>query len=313
MTLTRRTAMAGLLLLPAAARAQDARPLRIGDQRGGIQPLMQAAGLLRGLPFDLQWSRFASAPTLLEALNAGAIDAGSIGDAPFAAAVEAGVDMKAVSATRADAAVTAVVVPAGSTIREVADLKGRRIATLRGQTGHFLVLAALERARLSPSDVHFVFLGPADAKVAMASGVVDAWATWGPYISMAKLVDGAREIVNGRGLMTGQSYTVASTSAIVERRRQLSEFLKRARQAREWGLANPNEQARIWSEQTGFPPEVGVDVVRTAQTRTVPIDNDVVAAQQQVADFFHANGVLERLQQVERHVDRSFNDAIFAA
>lgn len=73
----------------------------------------------------------AGAPTLLEALNAGAIDAGSINDAPLAAAVEASIDMKAASATRADAAVTAVVVLAGSTIRDVADLKGRRIATLR--------------------------------------------------------------------------------------------------------------------------------------------------------------------------------------
>ena len=160
MILTRRMAIAGLLLLPAAARAQDARPLRIVDQRGGIEPLMQAAGVLRGLSYDLQWSRFASAPTLLEALNAGAIDAGSIGDAPFAAAVEAGVDLKAVSATRADAAVTAVVVPEASPIRGVADLRGRRIATLRGQTGHYLVLAALERERLPADAVRFVFLGP---------------------------------------------------------------------------------------------------------------------------------------------------------
>lgn len=52
MTLTRRTAMAGLLLLPATW-AQDTRPLRIGDQRGAIQPLMQAAGMLRGLSFEL--------------------------------------------------------------------------------------------------------------------------------------------------------------------------------------------------------------------------------------------------------------------
>ena len=179
MDLTRRAAVAGLLLLPAVARAQDAGVLRAGDQRGGIEPLMQAAGLLSGLPYDLQWSRFASAPTLLEALDAGAIDAGSIGDAPFVAVVEAGVGMRAVSATQADPAVTAVVVPAGSPIHDVADLKGRRIATLRGQTGHYLVLAALERARLSPGDVRLVFLGPADAKVALASGVVDAWAPGG--------------------------------------------------------------------------------------------------------------------------------------
>lgn len=39
---------------------------------------------------------------------------------------------------------------------------------------------------------------------------------------------------------------------------------------------------------------MGVDVVQTARTRTVPIDDEVVAVQQRVADFLHTNRVLER-------------------
>ncbi|HWK45224.1 MAG TPA: ABC transporter substrate-binding protein [Stellaceae bacterium] len=314
LSLTRRTILMGAAALATTRVAHAAGiTLRVGDQRGGIQPLMAAAGVLRDAPYTVAWSQFAGAPMLLEALNAEAIDTGGVGDAPFASAVASGIPMKAVSATRADGAVTALVVPGASPVRSVSDLKGRTIATLRGQTGHFLVLAALRRDGLSPGDVRFAFIAPSEAKAAMASGAVDAWATWGPYISLAKVEDGAREIVNGHELMSGQSYMLASDQAISGKRAALADFLHRLRLAREWGLAKPEEQAKVWAESTGFSLSVARDVVNTAQTRTVAIDDTVVAAQQRVADFFQGVGVLPRPQHVADSFDRSFNDAVFAA
>ena len=38
-----------------------AATLRAGDQKGGAQSLMQAAGVLDGLPYLLEWRQFASA------------------------------------------------------------------------------------------------------------------------------------------------------------------------------------------------------------------------------------------------------------
>ena len=312
-TLPRRTLLGAALTAPLlAGRARAATVLNMGDQRGGIQPLMAAAGVLDGAPYTVAWSQFAGAPMLMEALNAGAIDAGSVGDAPFVSGVAATIPIKAVSVTRADGAVTALVVPHDSAIRTVADLKGKRIATLRGQTGHFLVLAALDHAGLQPGDVHFVFIDPSGAKAAMASGAVDGWATWGPYISLAKINDGAREVVNGRDLMSGQSYMLATNGAIASKRAQLADFLHRLRLAREWGTANPDAQAKVWAEQTGFPFPVGQDVVRTADTHTVKIDAAVIAAQQRVADFFYAARVIPAAQTVAAYFDESFNQAVFA-
>ncbi len=313
MPLGRRILLAAAAV-PLARTARAAQPvLRIGDQKGGAQPLMEAAGVLDALPYRLEWSQFPGAPMLMEALNAGAIDAGGVGDAPFVSGIASTIPMRAVSATRSDGAVTALVVPGNSPIRAVPDLKGRTVATLKGQTGHFLVLAALRRAGLQADDVRLVFLAPSEAKSAMTAGSVDAWATWGPYIALARVQDGAREVVNGRGLMSGQSYTVASTEAITAKRAALGDFLRRLRVARDWGLANPEEQARVWAGQTGFPIPVGRMVVDTAQTRTVAIDDEVVAAQQQVADFFRAARVIPAPQVAAAYFDRSFNAAVFAA
>lgn len=313
MPLARRTLLATAPLLLARPVRAGQPVLRIGDQKGGAQPLMEAAGVLDALPYRLEWSQFPGAPMLMEALNAGAIDAGGIGDAPFVSGIASAIPMRAVSATRSDGAVTALVVPEASPIRTAADLKGRTVATLKGQTGHFLVLAALRRAGLKADDVRFVFIAPSEAKSALAAGSVDAWATWGPYIALARMEDGAREVANGRELMSGQSYTVASTEAIAAKRLALGDFLRRLRVARDWGLANPEEQARVWARQTGFPVPVGRMVVDTAQTRTVAIDDEVVAAQQQVADFFRAARVIPDAQVAAAYFDRSFNAAVFAA
>lgn len=54
-------------------------------------------------------------------------------------------------------------------------------------------------------------------------------------------------------------------------------------------------------------------VVDTAQTRTVAIDDEVVAAQQRVADFFRVARVIPDAQVAAAYFDRSFNAAVFAA
>ncbi len=112
--------------------------------------------------------------------------------------------------------------------------------------------------------------------------------------------------------MSGQSYTVASEGAIAGKRAALGDFLRRLRVARERGLANPETQARVWAEQTGFPLPVGRMVVDTAQTRTVAITDAVIAAQQQVADFFRAAKVIPKAQTAAAYFDASFNAAAFS-
>jgi sulfonate transport system substrate-binding protein len=63
-----------------------------------------------------------------------------------------------------------------SPIRSAADLKGKRLAGTRGGWGQFLIDATLEKAQIKLDDVAFAPLNPVDAKVALVSGSVDAWA-----------------------------------------------------------------------------------------------------------------------------------------
>lgn len=80
------TALGGaimLLVLSGYAAAEERITLRIADQKGGMRSQLEAANALQNLPYEIKWAEFPAAAPLAEALNAGAVDAGIIGDAPL--------------------------------------------------------------------------------------------------------------------------------------------------------------------------------------------------------------------------------------
>ncbi|GJD96390.1 ABC transporter substrate-binding protein [Methylobacterium iners] len=296
------------LLGPVApAGARDA-VLRVGDQRGNARALMEAAGVLADLPYRLEWSEFPAAAPLLEALNAGAIDAGGVGDAPFTFAAAAGVPVKALLAFRNRQDGLAILVTQASPIRSVADLKGKRIATNRGSIGHQLVLAALEEAGLPASAVTFSFLPPADAKIALASGSVDAWSTWEPYTSTAELAGLARVLRDSNGITPGLSFAVASDGALKAKRALLADFGRRLVKAREWALADPAPYAAVWSRLIGLPEAVPLRWFSRARYRAVPIDAEVIADEQRNIDLYVRSSLIPaaRAPRAEAILDASF-------
>lgn len=277
-------AASALPCLPECAWAA-ATALRVGDQKGGAHALLTAAGLAAQNSLSLQWSLFAGAPMLIQALTAGAVDVGVIGDAPLVFAQAGGCPIKAVAGIQTDGTMTAVIVRKDSRIHTVADLKGKSVATLRSQTGHYLMLAALRKAGLKDNDVRFVFIPPTSAKMALQNGSVDAWATWGPYIAEAKINDGAREIVNGGDLMSGLSYIVATDEACAAKSEEIRAYCRLLHEGHVWMLTHQDDYASAWAKETGLSVPVAREVVKTMVASVVPLDATVLKKQQSVSDF----------------------------
>jgi len=299
----------GAVLAWMTAQAVAGVTLRVGDQKGGNQSLLSASGELAGLPYRIEWSEFPAAAPLLEALNAGAIDVGYVGNAPFFFAYASGVPARVISAVHQNSEGLAIVAPAKSPIQKVSDLKGRRIGTGRGSIGHYLVLAVLAKAGLRMEDVQLVFLGPIDARAALASGAIDAWATWDPYTSMIELSDGARRIADGTGFPANTSYLVAGLAAIHEKRAALADFSRRLNRARQWALEHPEQYADGWAKITGNSPAVAKRWFTRAQIHGVAIDDALVANQQSIVDLYARAGVIKTRFIVSDAFDRSFNEA----
>jgi len=301
-------ASAGALttLLPAVTHAQPRQVLKAGDQKGGLRALLESADALKGLAYDIQWTEFPAAAPLAEALNAGAVDSGPIGDAPAIFALAAGTRIRLIGANRSDPYGTAVLVRPDSPLKGAADLKGKRIGTNRGSIGHFVALKALASAGLKPEDADFRFLPPADAKLALTNGSVDAWSTWEPYTAMAETSGHARVLASGRGLWSGLSYLAATDAALASKRAVLADFLQRVVRAQEWSYQHVPEFSATLARIIGIPPEAARLQFERRRTRWQPIDAELVTIQQQTADFYLKAGLLRQRLDVATTFDRGF-------
>lgn len=308
-TLERRAFLLGLsstVLL--AGCASDPKVLRVGSQRGANKVWMQASGALSGTAYQVEWSEFPAAQHLLEAIGAGAVDLGVVGDAPFLFAYENGSPVVAVQATRnvQHNAGTALLVRKGSAFHTVADLRSKRIATGRGSIGHELLLRALRHAKLRPADVEIVFFAPGDAKAAFDTGAIDAWSTWNPYVGSAILHGDARVVADGRDFRAAVSFMAANRQAAAEKHAAIADFLARNMRGQEWTIANKDAFAALLAKETGLP----LDVARyTADRdfRTVPMDARMRDDLQDVLALYASAGATQGTRPIEQALDPSFD------
>ena len=304
-----RTLTACVLACLAATltQARAEADLVVGDQKGGSRALMEAAGVLTDLPYRIEWKEFAAAAPLMEAMNAGAIETGIVGDAPFTFAKAAGVHAKAIAAVRQNVAGLAILVRKTSSITTVDELKGKSIATTRGSIGHQLVLALADKHGWSRDDIHIVYLQPPDAKIAYSTGRVAAWATWEPYVAQEEVLFGARRVATAEGLTPGISYQVASDGAIARKRAQLQDFVGRLAKARAWSLTHTEAYADAWAKLIGLDVKVPRLWLSRARITLVPIDDTVVADEQKTIDLYRRHGLIAADLKASDVFDRSFN------
>ncbi|RAS08618.1 ABC transporter substrate-binding protein [Cupriavidus alkaliphilus] len=289
------------------AHAQGRPVLKAGDQKGGLRALLESANALEGLAYDIQWTEFPAAAPLAEALNAGAVDSGPIGDAPAIFALAAGTRIRLIGANRSDPYGTAVLVRPDSPLRQAADLKGKSIGTNRGSIGHLIALKALESAGLKPDDANLRFLPPADAKLALSSGSIDAWATWEPYTAMAETSQHARVLVNGRGLWSGLSYLAATDAALANKRALLQDFLHRVVRAQQWSYQHVPEFSATLARIIGISPQAARLQFERRRTQWRSIDAALIAEQQRTADFYLKAGLLRQRLDVRQTFDPGFS------
>jgi len=300
-----------ILLAGCGAKGGDGQTvLKVGSQKGGTKAVLIASGALEGVPYKIEWSEFAAAQPLLEAVGAGAVDLGEAGDAPFLFAYASGSRIKAVQAGKSGGSSTALLVRKGSPIRGLADLRGKKIATGRGSIGHYLLLRLLEDAGLKPTDVQVVFLNPGDAKAAFTSGAIDGWVTWGSYVALAKLHDDATVLADGAGRLSGYGFEAASEAAIAGKRPQVEDFLRRLAKARRWAGEHPKEFAAALSKETGLQPDVALYTVQQYRIAPSAIDDKAVAEATAVLDRFRAAGAVSSTRDPAGAFDRSFNATV---
>jgi sulfonate transport system substrate-binding protein len=155
--------------------------------------------------------------------------------------------------------------------------------------------------------VTLVFLGPADAKAAFASGAVDAWSTWTVYIPLVTQRGQGRVLVDGHGLLSGYAFSAATDAAIDRKRPMLADFLHRQVLAYRWALQHPSAYAGALARETGVDPDIAATVVQMNSLVPVAMDGAVEAEEQDVLHHFVAADAIGKLPDVHAALDASFD------
>ncbi len=272
------------LALPSLARA--ATRVRIGYQKNGSLVILRQQKRLEPLGIVPDWVEFSSGPPMLEALNAGAIDLGAVGDTPPIFAQAAGVDLLYVGAQPAPGANSAILVRRDGPVHALADFKGRRVAFARGSSAHNVLVKALARAGLTLADIQAVNLQPPDASAAFRTGAIDAWSIWDPFYAMAELDPGTRVLTTAEGLAPSNAFFVAGRGFVAREAATLRTMLRTINAVADWARDNPEQLAQTMAAVTGVP----LPAQRLASARGLyavrPMDAAITAQQQAIADSF---------------------------
>ncbi|WP_454726627.1 MULTISPECIES: aliphatic sulfonate ABC transporter substrate-binding protein [Cupriavidus] len=284
---------------PARAQAQK-HTLRIGYQKSSTLMILLKSRetlekALAPLGASVQWYEFTSGLPLLESLNIGNLDlSADVADAvpPFALAAGANLTYYAIETPSPEA--QAIVVRQDSPIREIAQLKGQRVAFAKGAGAHYLLLEALAGAGLSIRDIEPAYLNPADARAAFERGSVAAWVIWDPFLAAVQRQANARILRDGKGLSSYRRFYLAATPYAQKHADVLAVVYDELRRAGEWIKQNPAAAAQWHAPLIGLdaPTVEAANRRRTYQVQTV--DAASLEEQQRIADAFTSQKILPK-------------------
>ncbi|MFY1615758.1 aliphatic sulfonate ABC transporter substrate-binding protein [Micromonospora sp. WMMD736] len=289
----------------SADAGDDGGKLRIGYQRFGGLSLVKA----RGAAPDVEWSLFESGPALTEALKAGSIDIGQVGEAPPVFAAAGKIPFSIIGTSAPIPQGEAVLVKADSGYRSFADLKGRTVALNKGSNVHWLLVRLLEANKMTLRDINVKYLKPAEGRPAFDSGQVDAWVIWDPYFALAEQ-PGVRVLADATGLASNREYVLAAPDTVTTRTDDVRTFLQKYREVTDWGIANPQERARTLAPELKIPEDVTSRALDRSAKPLAPVSPAIGDELQAITDSFVALDLIPGPVDIRSRVDDRFS-AVF--
>ncbi|NPT39128.1 ABC transporter substrate-binding protein [Paraburkholderia xenovorans] len=299
-----------IALLPAMRAHAEDTVLRVGYLRtqGYIADFPLAGVKIPGVKLEIV--PLETGNDVLEAVSAHAVDVGETGEVQPIFAQSGKRPIKVIASTGPQPAATAILVLEQSPVKQVEDLRGKRVSFVRGTNTHWLVIQSLARAGLRQSDIRPALLGPADTLSALKLGHIDAATLTAPNIEIAQH-QGARVLVDGHGLVNSSIYYLATTDTIASKREAIGRFVAALSDHLRWIQAHKNERATWLAPKYGIPPELVLDASGVMAPTLAPVGDDaLVSYTQQVADAFADQKLIPARIDVREEFDGSFDKDI---
>ncbi len=293
--------------------------LRVGDQLDYLKTVLSLSGQDKDFPYALSYGSFVGGPPMLQAFQAGDLDAGFIGTTPLIFAQAAGLDLVGVAgwASSKQSSYGLVTAPGVTGISGWADLKGKSIAYQRGTAGEAVLLEALASVGLKASDVTTVDVSQINVRATLEGKSADVGLEVEPLTSgyladnpTAKLVARADQLPDRTSILisTKKALDDAGKSAA------LADYAVRVVHAFAYLRAHQDELASgVYVKIYGLTPERAAALVQeNGTTSFFAVPGDLLAPQQKLADLFLEAGQVPSKVDVSGEFDPRLNDLVLA-
>ncbi|MBA3596160.1 MAG: ABC transporter substrate-binding protein [Methylibium sp.] len=236
----------------------------------GVQPAMQPIYIARALgllePIEkkhnvkIVFRSFKYGAPQNQAMAAGELQISSAGMGP---AVIAAARLPATLVAITVLEQTALIVPTDSPVKNVAELKGKRIAFPgEGSQQYPLLLKALADAGMTESDVVLFKTDGAQVPTLLLNKSVDAGITWDPHVSNALAVGHSRVLLKAEEIMPiMQGHYVGNgeyvhNDFLAKRPEVVQDLVTANARAIDFIIKDPKGATQLWSKQIGFDEKV---------------------------------------------------------
>lgn len=314
-------ALAGLSVPPARAAGST---LKVGYQDTTLPELAQASGVFAGAPYPVEWVVLPGPAAQLSAAYSRAIDLAHLGDTSLiieqAKAPEAWAKQPPLQIftgwrnldARYPRIVTAVRTRTGATTP--AELRGLKWGFNFGGLNYVQYLLARRKAGLASADIEPVQFGDGNAAAtAFNADHVDVYSGIGALVAEAVEKGQARIVLTSDDLdVPGLGVFAARGEAIAdpERRAVLADFVGRLGRYFAWYGDNLDTVERIYIDKVKQSPTRARYYVEFGKARLRPIDADLIAREQKIADALLEAGAIPRAVDVTPEFNTTFNAAV---
>lgn len=177
-----------------------------------------------------------------------------------------------------------------SSINQIEQLKGKKIAVLAGTSSHYGLLKILEESGISNKEVEIIDMIPPDAKNAFVTNQVNAWAVWPPWVEQEE-INGTGKVLSG-GDAYINSIMVVRSGFEKNHPDELKIIVDVFNKTKKWMIENPNEAIKLIAQELNLPIEV-IEKAWPRHNWSVSINNNIVRDIQNKADFLFNNKFIQ--------------------
>lgn len=306
--------LALMMLVGCGEKKNNTEGVKSAKVRVAIQNSLGASGILvakeKGFlaeelkPYgvEIEWTNFAAGPPMNESFAAGQQDIGFIGDVPLLVAKASGQETKAIANAGYNPNTSALVVAKDSSITDVAQLKGKKVAYVKGSFGHHLLGLLLEKAGLGFSDIQEINLPVTDIANTVQSGQADAGIIWDPNLIKSINAGQVKVLADGTNIKRNSCYYFATESYIKDNPKVIEAYIKAINKSYEFIKSNPDEAANLIAGITKLSKEEVLDVF-SKYTYEAAIDEVDINELKQVESFLRDQKLTTAKVDIDSFVD----------